>query len=151
MINLTRNTNWEGVDKVSVGFNRVTQAKARKWLKPSNVRHATKERGTKARPLVLRENQRESRFPRVTFDAKDRLIKTILASQTWTDEDKTIVRKSTNTESNLGRLTKASKSILFLMAGQLVIGLSVIVLFVLLFVASPLRPSFGPRSQHSLS
>lgn len=41
---------------------------------------------------------------------------------------------------DMTRILRASESILFLMAGQLVIGLSVILLFVVSFVASPLRP-----------
>jgi hypothetical protein len=50
-IHSTRNTNWQGVGKVSIGFNTVPQAEARKWLTRSNIRHATKEEVLTLDPL----------------------------------------------------------------------------------------------------
>lgn len=53
--------------------------------------------------------------------------------------DKMAGEKSKQVRANL-RLSKAADSILFLMVGQLAGGLAVLILFVVSFVSSPLRP-----------
>lgn len=45
-----------------------------------------------------------------------------------------------NQVAEMTRIRKASESILFLMVGQLAIGLTTLMLFALSFFASPLRP-----------
>ena len=53
--------------------------------------------------------------------------------------DKMAGEKKKQIGANL-RFSKAADSILFLMVGQLAVGLAVLILFVVSFVSSPLRP-----------
>jgi len=52
----------------------------------------------------------------------------------------TKVEKETITFGQAADLLKATKAIVFLMVGQLAVGLTVLILFVVSFVSSPLRP-----------
>ena len=48
--------------------------------------------------------------------------------------------KQAGTQKSQNRLARATETILFLMVGQLMIGLAVLILFATSFLASPLRP-----------
>ena len=49
-------------------------------------------------------------------------------------------QKTEITFEQAARLTKAAEAIVFVLVGQLTVGLTVLVLFLVSFVASPLRP-----------
>lgn len=54
----TRNVEWQGVGKVSVGFNTVPQAQARKWITRSHVRHATEDEVLTLNPSFCENSSR---------------------------------------------------------------------------------------------